>query len=38
MGRIADLNPGEAKTDTRDVLIVATRACALLYTLRAVDN
>lgn len=37
MRRIADLRPGEAKTDSRDALIIADAARAMPHTLRAID-
>jgi transposase len=36
MRRIADLHPGEAKTDARDAFIIATAARTMPHTLRAV--
>jgi transposase len=37
MRRIADLYPGEAKTDARDAFVIADAARAMPHTLRAVD-
>ncbi|MFI6527677.1 IS110 family RNA-guided transposase [Streptomyces uncialis] len=37
MRRIADLYPGEAKTDARDAFIIADAARAMPHTLRAID-
>ncbi|MFI8294290.1 IS110 family transposase [Streptomyces sp. NPDC085614] len=37
MRRIADLYPGEAKTDARDAFIIADAARAMPHTLRTVD-
>lgn len=37
MRRIADLHPGEAKTDARDALIIADTARTMPHTLRAID-
>ncbi|WP_331756267.1 IS110 family transposase (plasmid) [Streptomyces anulatus] len=37
MRRIADLYPGEAKTDARDAFIIADAARAMPHTLRSVD-
>ncbi|MCP2256307.1 Transposase [Prauserella aidingensis] len=37
MRRIADLYPGNAKTDARDALVIADAARTLPHTLRAVD-
>lgn len=37
MRRIADLYPGEAKTDARDAFIIADSARAMPHTLRSVD-
>ncbi|MFE8975864.1 IS110 family transposase [Streptomyces cyaneofuscatus] len=37
MRRIADLYPGEAKTDARDTFIIADAARAMPHTLRSVD-
>lgn len=34
--RIADLHPGEAKTDARDAAIIAEAARAMPHTLRAI--
>jgi hypothetical protein len=34
MRRIADLYPGEAKTDARDAAIIADAACTMPHTLR----
>jgi transposase len=38
MRRIADLCPGEAKTDARDAFIIADAARAMPHTLRALDG
>lgn len=38
MRRIADLSPGEAKTDARDAFIIADAARAMPHTLRAMDG
>jgi len=38
MRRIADLYPGEAKTDARDAFIIADAARAMPHTLRAIDG
>ncbi|GGW58485.1 hypothetical protein GCM10010503_39440 [Streptomyces lucensis JCM 4490] len=38
MRRIADLYPGEAKTDARDAFIIADAATAMPHTLRAIDG
>lgn len=38
MRRIADLYPGEAKTDARDAFIIADAARAMPDTLRAIDG
>lgn len=35
--RIADLNPGNATTATRDALMIANAARALPHTLRKID-
>ncbi|QAY64759.1 IS110 family transposase [Xylanimonas allomyrinae] len=37
MRRVADLHPGEAKTDARDALIIAETARTMPHTLRSVD-
>ncbi|WP_345198098.1 IS110 family transposase, partial [Streptomyces lavendulae] len=37
MRRIADLYPGEAKTDAKDAFIIADAARAMPHTLRAID-
>ncbi len=37
MRRIADLHPGEAKTDARDAFVIADAARTLPHTLRSVD-
>lgn len=37
MRRIADLHPGEAKTDVRDAFIIAEAARTMPHTLRAVQ-
>ncbi|MEV3857546.1 IS110 family transposase [Streptomyces sp. NPDC050095] len=37
MRRIADLYPGEAKTDARDAFIIADAARSMPHTLRAID-
>ncbi|GGP90650.1 hypothetical protein GCM10010278_81230 [Streptomyces melanogenes] len=37
MRRIADLYPGEAKTDARDAFVIADAARAMPHTLRSVD-
>src|SRR3954451_8713632 len=37
MRRIADLYPGEAKTDARDAFIIADAARAMPHTLRTID-
>ncbi|MGW1047385.1 IS110 family transposase [Streptomyces sp. NPDC002547] len=37
MRRIADLYPGEAKTDARDAFIIADAARAMPHTLRSID-
>ncbi|MFE2953642.1 transposase, partial [Embleya sp. NPDC059267] len=37
MRRIADLYPGEAKTDARDAFVIADAARALPHTLRAIE-
>jgi len=37
MRRVADLYPGEAKTDARDAFIIADTARAMPHTLRAVE-
>jgi transposase len=37
MRRIADLYPGEAKTDARDALVIADAARVMPHTLRSVD-
>lgn len=37
MRRIADLYPGEAKTDARDALIIADTARSMLHTLRSIE-
>ncbi len=37
MRRIADLHPGEAKTDARDAFIIAEAARTMPHTLRSVD-
>ncbi|ATL25604.1 Mobile element protein [Streptomyces formicae] len=37
MRRIADLHPGEAKTDARDAFIIADAARSMPHTLRAID-
>lgn len=37
MRRIADLYPGNAKTDARDAFVIADAACTLPHTLRRVD-
>ncbi|MFJ4866908.1 transposase [Streptomyces sp. NPDC088748] len=37
MRRIADLCPGEAKTDARDAFVIADAARAMSHTLRSVD-
>ncbi len=37
MRRIADLYPGEAKTDARDAFVIADAACVMPLTLRSVD-
>ena len=36
MRRIADLHPGEAKTDARDAAIIAEAARSLPHTLRSI--
>ncbi|MFF8096858.1 transposase [Streptomyces sp. NPDC016675] len=38
MRRIADLYPGEAKTDARDAFIIADAARAMPHTLRVIDG
>ncbi|MFD8820073.1 IS110 family transposase, partial [Streptomyces sp. NPDC059627] len=38
MRRIADLYPGEAKTDARDAFIIADAARAMPHTLRSIDG
>lgn len=38
MRRIADLHPGEARTDARDAFIIADAARAMPHTLRAIDG
>jgi hypothetical protein len=38
MRRIADLYPGEAKTDAKDAFIIADAARAMPRTLRAIDS
>lgn len=38
MRRIADLYPGEAKTDAKDALTIADAARAMPHTLRAIDG
>ncbi|MEV0889089.1 IS110 family transposase [Streptomyces microflavus] len=38
MRRIADLYPGEAKTDARDAFIIADASRAMPHTLRAIDG
>lgn len=38
MRRIADLYPGEAKTDARDAFIIADAARAMPHTLRTIDS
>ncbi len=38
MRRIADLYPGEAKTDAKDAVIIADAARAMPHTLRAIDG
>ena len=38
MRRIADLYPGEAKTDTKDTFIIGDVARAMPHTLRAIDG
>lgn len=38
MRRIADLYPGEAKTDARDAFIIADAARAMPHTLRTIDG
>lgn len=38
MWRIADLYPGEAKTDARDAFIIADASRAMPHTLRAIDG
>lgn len=38
MRRIADLYPGEAKTDARDAFIIADAARVMPHTLRAIDG
>lgn len=38
MRRIADLCPGEAKTDAKDAFIIADAARAMPHTLRAIDG
>lgn len=38
MRRIADLYPGEAKTDAKDAFIIADAARAMPHTLRAIDG
>lgn len=38
MRRIADLYPGEAKTDAKDAFIIADAARAMPHTLRAIDD
>ncbi|GAA3025647.1 hypothetical protein GCM10010448_04370 [Streptomyces glomeratus] len=38
MRRIADLYPGEAKTDAKDVFIIADAARAMPHTLRSIDG
>ncbi len=38
MRRIADLNPGQAKTDARDAFIIADTARTMPHTLRRVDT
>ncbi|RPK64127.1 hypothetical protein EES42_27660 [Streptomyces sp. ADI95-17] len=38
MQRIADLYPGEAKTDAKDAFIIADAARAMPHTLRAIDG
>lgn len=37
MRRLADLHPGEAKTDARDALVIAEAARSLPHTLRTLD-
>ena len=37
MRRIADLHPGEAKTDARDAFIIAEAARTMPHTLRSID-
>ncbi|MDR7304553.1 transposase [Haloactinomyces albus] len=37
MRRIADLHPGQAKTDARDAHVIAEAACSMPHTLRRVD-
>lgn len=34
MRRIADLHPGEAKTDARNAVTIAESACTMSHTLR----
>jgi hypothetical protein len=38
MRRIADLYPGEAKTDAKDAFIIAGASRAMPHTLRAIDG
>jgi len=37
MRRIADLHPGEAKTDARDAAIIAETARTMPHTLRSIQ-
>jgi hypothetical protein len=37
MRRIADLYPGEAKTDARDAFVIADAARSMPHTLRSID-
>lgn len=37
MRRIADLHPGNAKTDARDALIIAEAARTMPHTLRSIE-
>lgn len=37
MRRIADLHPGEAKTDARDAAIIAEAASTMPHTLRSIE-
>lgn len=38
MRRLADLHPGESKTDARDALVIADAARTLPHTLRSIDT